>query len=292
MSELSLLRYKLCGLSCALVLPAGGTPAQSTCRGRRWTEEGAPAPWTSWRISPWLTAPEVVALRHQAGPTSGTTALRGASTETRMTAGSAAAPPLYLRRGGTRGTVIVPVDPHRAKGTMTPSSAACWTARPGGGEGTEGLVDRTRTVTLPRKAAPEGRPAIVTTAGRPATVQRRRTLCRRTVSGRRSGTAGRTRPWTGTALRSLTDQSYTRPRSPPWGLSVTPAPTRGRPTRCNRGAERRGTGTETWWVTCSRKKDFLPPRQERASNAWLTTNPMKSPQTFCLGCQNLMLVGW
>lgn len=244
-----------CVLSCVLFLPVGGTPAQSTCRERHWAEEGAPAPWTSWRTSPGLLVPAVAGLSLQTGSMSGITALPGVATEMRMMDGADAAPHHYHRREETHGTAIAPVDCLKARDMTTPTSAVFWRARRGGGEGTEALVDRTRTVTLPLKAAPEGRGAIVTTAGRLATVQRRRTLCLRTPSGRRSGTAGLTRPLSGTALQNLPDQSDTGPLNQPWSLSLTPVPTRGCPTRC-RGAETREKGAETWWVTCSRNMDF------------------------------------
>lgn len=190
-------------------------------------------------------APVVGVLSLRNGSTTGITAPPGVSTEMKMTTGGAAARRLYHRREGTRGTAIVPVGLPKEEAMTTPSSTVCWRARPGGREGTEGLGGWTRTVTPPPKAAPEERAAIVTTAGRQATVQKRRTLYLRTLSWRRSGTAGPTWPRTDTARQNLRDLRDTGRLNPPRGPSVTPAPTRGRPIRY-RAAERTGTGTETW----------------------------------------------
>lgn len=71
----------------------------------------------------------------------------------------------------------------------------------------------TRTVTLHPKAAPEGKAAIATTAARRATVQRRRTACLRTLSGRPSGTAEPSRLQSGTALQNLLAQSDIGPQN-------------------------------------------------------------------------------
>lgn len=246
-------------LNCVFCPSVGGA-AQSTCRGRRWAGEGALAPWTNWRILPALTTLEVAGLSLRTAATSRTTALPGAITETRMIGGAAAAPRLYRRREGTRGTAIAPLGHPTAKDMTTPSSAACWRARRGPAGGREGLPDRTRTVTRPLKAAPEERAAIVTTAGRLATAPKRRTRCLRTLSGRRSDTVGLSPRQTDTAPQTLPDQSGTGPPMQPWDLSLTPGTSRGCPTHC-RGAERRETGTGTWWVTCSRDVDFLFPKQ-------------------------------
>lgn len=143
----------------------------------------------SWRTLPVPTAPEAGGQSLVTGPTSGITAPPGVPTETRMTTGTAAAPHLCLRRGGTRGTAIDPAAPLTAGDTMIPSSTAPWRARLGRGEGLPGW---TRTATRPLKAAPGERAATATTAARLATVQRRTTPCLRTLSGRRSGTAGPT----------------------------------------------------------------------------------------------------
>lgn len=259
-------------------LTSGGTVAQSTYRGRRWAEEGAQAPWTSWRILPGPTTPEDVGPSLQSGSTSGITALPDVSTEMRMMDGIAAAPHLYHRREGTRGTVTAPPDHPKATHTTMPTSAVCWKAKRGG---EEVLVGRTKTVTLPLRAAPEERAAIVTTAGLLATVQKRRTLCHHTLSGRPSATAGLSRLRTGTALQNLPGQSDTGPLNQPRGLSVTPGPTRGRPTHC-RGAERRERETETWWVICSRNMDFLPLQLFRKEHLNPVSSYRMSLAVFCV----------
>lgn len=231
-----------------LLLAAGGTAALSTSRGRPWVDGAAPAPWTSWRTLPAPTALAGAGLSSQTGATSGITARRGVSTGKRTTGGLAAAPRLYPRREGTRGTATGPPGRPVTRDTTTPSSPVRWRARPGPGEGSGGPAGRTRTATRPPRAAPGAKAATATTAGRLATVQRRRTPCRRTPSGRRSGTGGPTSPPSGTAPWSRPGRSGTTPASPPPGLSATHAPTTtGRPTPCRGGAGgRTGTGTETW----------------------------------------------
>lgn len=144
--------------------------------------------------------PAAVGLSLQTEPMTGITARPGVSIEMKMMAGAAAAPHLYHKREGTHGTVIVPLVRPKAEATMMPSSTVYCRIRREGGEGTEVLGGWMRTVTLPPKAAPEARAAIVTTAGRQATVQRKKTLCLRTLSGKRSGTAGLSQTQTGTAL--------------------------------------------------------------------------------------------
>lgn len=166
----------------------GGTPVQSTWTGRHWAEEGALAPWMNWRILPTLSAPGDAGLSPWPGAMSGITALLGAASEMRLIDGAAAAPHLYHRREGTRGTAIVPGSHPTAENTTTPSSTLRWSTRPGPGEVSEVLPGWTRTATLPQKAAPEERAA--TTAGHLATVQKRRTPCLHTLSGKQSGTAG------------------------------------------------------------------------------------------------------
>lgn len=166
----------------------GGTPVQSTWTGRHWAEEGALAPWMNWKILPAPSAPEDAGLSLWPGAMSGITALLGAALEMRMMDGAATAPHLYHTREGTRGTAIVTGSHPRAENTTTPSSTAHWNTRPGPGEVSEVLPGWTRTATLPQKAAPEER--AVTTAGHLATVQKRRTPCLHTLSGKQSGTTG------------------------------------------------------------------------------------------------------
>lgn len=185
-------------LSNVFFIVVDGTPGQSTCRGRRWAEEGILAPWMSWRISPDPLAPVAVGLSLQTGTMNGITPLLGTPSDTRMTDGDAAAPHLYHRRGGTRGTVIALVDCHRAKDMIMPFLTLCWRGRRGLGERTGVLPDWMRTVTLPQKAAPEE--SVVTIAGHLATVRKRTTLCLRTLSGRQSDTTGLTLLQTDTAL--------------------------------------------------------------------------------------------
>lgn len=211
----------------------------------------------SWRSLLCLTGPAVVGLILQSERTGGITALRGGSAEMKMMAGLAAAPHLYHKREGTHGTVTAPLDWPKVKNTTTPYSTVCWRASWGVGEETEALGGWMRTVTLPPKAAPEDRLLIVTIAGHLATVQRRMTLCHRTLSWRQSSTAGVSRLQTDIALQNLPDRRDTGPLNQPWGLSHTPAHIRQSPTHY-RGAERTETEAKTWWVICSRNKDFLP----------------------------------
>lgn len=139
------------------------------------------------------------------------TARLDAASETRLMAGAAAAPHLYRRREGTRGTATVTGSHPRAESTTTPSSTAHWSTRPGPGEASEGLPGWTRTATLPQKAAPEGRAA--TTAGHLATVQKRRTPCLHTPSGKQSAAAGPMPKRSDIALQTLPGQSDTGPQS-------------------------------------------------------------------------------
>lgn len=167
-------------------LAVGGTPAQSTWTGRPSAKEGALVPWMNWKTSPAPTTPGDAGLSLWPGTTSETTALPGALSEMRLMVGAAVAPHLYHRREGARGTVIVTGSRLRAENTMTASWTVRWNTRPGSGEENEVLPGWTRTATLPQKAAPEER--AVTTAGHLATVQKRRTPCHHTLSGKQSGT--------------------------------------------------------------------------------------------------------
>lgn len=166
----------------------GGTPVQSTWTGRHWAEEGALAPWMNWKILPAPIAPEDAGLSLWPGAMNGITALLAVALEMGLMDGAVAAPHLYHRREGTRGTAIVTGSHPRAENTTTLSSTVHWSTRPGPGEVSEVLPGWTRTATLLQKAAPEER--AVTTAGRLATVQKRRTPCLHTLSGKQSGTAG------------------------------------------------------------------------------------------------------
>lgn len=199
----------------------------------------------SWRSLLGLMTTAAVGLSFQTELTNGIIAHPGVPIEMKMMVGAAEAPHPYHKREGTRGTVIVPLAHPQAEAMMMPSSTLYCRVRRGGGEETEVLGGRMRTVTLPPKAALEARAVIVTTAGRLATDQKKRTLCLRTRSWKRSGTAGLTRTQTGTALWNLLEQRDTEPLNQPQGLSLTPALTRGGAKRY-RGAERREIGAETW----------------------------------------------
>lgn len=100
--------------------------------------------------------------------------------------GAAAAPHLYHRREGTRGTAIVTCSHPTAENMMAPFSIVHWSARPGPGEVSEVVPGWTRTVTLPQRAAPEER--AVTIAGHLATVQKRRIPYHHILSGKQSDT--------------------------------------------------------------------------------------------------------
>lgn len=239
---------------CVCCFDVGGTPVQSTWTGRHWAGEGALAPWMNWKISPAPSTPVDAGLSLWAGAMSVITALLGAALEMRLMDGAAAAPHLYHRREGTRGTAIVTGSHPRAENMMIPSSTVHWSTRPGPGEVSEVLPGWMRTATLPQKAAPEERAA--TTAGHLATVQKRRTPCLHTLSGKQSGTAGLMATQSDIALQTLPGQSDTGPQSYKWGLSHTRALLRGHHTHC-RGAERRETEIETWWVTYNRGTDFV-----------------------------------
>lgn len=138
----------------------------------------------NWKILPAPLVPEDAGLCP--GAMSGITALLGAPSEMRSMGGAAAAPHLYHRREGTRGTATVTGSHPTVENMTAPSSTVHWSTRPGPGGVSEVLPDWTRIVTLPQKAAPEER--AVTTAGHLATVQKRRTPYHRTLSGKQSGT--------------------------------------------------------------------------------------------------------
>lgn len=222
----------------------GGTLVQNTCRERHWAGEGGPAPWMSWRSLPGLMAPAADGLSPQTEVMTGIIAHPGVSIEMKMMAGGAVAHHLYHKREGTHGTVIVPLAPLQAEAMMIRSSIVYCRIRRGSEEGTEVLGGWMRTVTLPPKAALEARAVIITTVGRLATDQKKRTLYPHTLSWKRSGIAGLTRTQTATALWNLLEQRDIEPLNQPQSLSLTPALTRG-PIRY-KGAERRETGPETW----------------------------------------------
>lgn len=212
------------------------------CGEKLWADEGALVLWMSWRSLLDRTALAVT----ETGLMSGTTVPHAAPTEARRKAGHAAAPPLYHGNDQTHGTVIVPVDLIKAEAMMMRTSAVCWRARRGHAEGTEGQPGWTRTVTLPPKAALEGKAATASIAGRQATVRKRMTPYPRTQRGKQSGTAGQVPSQTAIELSSLQLQSDIEHLSlQPRGLSITLAHLLGRPTHF-RATERTGTETETW----------------------------------------------